>query len=127
MGVRLRVKEVMAPQVERDSTLRSSHREALEQEFGRLRKTYEQHAGPQRGADRVRFGNGARARWNLYLFLLANRGVPLGRWTDFLRFIGQERLNVRTKYPLWHIVPASLRPSTLSFIEVYGYGGHSEC
>jgi hypothetical protein len=98
-----------------------------EQEFGRLRKTYEQHAGPQWGADRFRFGNGARARWNSFLFLLGNRGVPLGRWSDFRRFPGQGSLNVRTKYALWHIVPASLRPSTQLFIEVHGYGGHSQC
>jgi hypothetical protein len=91
--------------------------DALEQEFGRLRKTCDQHAGPQRGADGFRFGNGAGARWNLFFFLLAYRGVPLGRWTKFLRFPREERLNVRTKYLLWHIVPASLRPPTLSFIE----------
>jgi hypothetical protein len=36
-------------------------------------------------------------------------------------------LRAGSKGPLVSMITASLRSSTLSFIEVDGYGGHSEC
>jgi len=112
------VDEILAIQVEHGGTLRNRRREELQDEFVRLRSSYEDVAGPPaRHATRF-IARGLRWRAEQIRFGISSGMASPSKWPRFLGFLRSHGIQVSRRSLMWFMLPGRFWPRDLSTVDV---------